>query len=165
MEVIAGVSSILRTCIPEMIFSSTFCLEYLCNADSDICAEIIDSVTRVAKRLNEIRESYNNVALNTTLVASQLSTIRAALEALYEWRASDQHSTGPSRQLDKDLGMSLSCCAILISVIDGKLDDSGYEPGLKQKIRCESTFQSVWFPNAYRNLSCNLYVLRPFVFF
>ena len=31
--------------------------------------------------------------------------------------------------------MSLSCCAILISVIDGKLDDSGYMPGLKQKIK------------------------------
>lgn len=97
--------------------------------------QIIDSVTKVAKSLNEVRESYKNVALNTTLVASQLSTIRAALEALYEWRASDQNSTGPSRQLDKDLGMSLSCCAILISVIDGKLNDSGYMPGLKQKIR------------------------------
>ena len=108
MEVIAGVSSILQ---------------------------VIDSVTKVAKRLNEVRESYNNVALHTTLVASQLSTIRAALEALYEWRASDQTSTGPSRQLDQDLGMSLSCCAILISVIDGKLDDSGYMPGLKQKVR------------------------------
>lgn len=108
MEVIAGVSSILQ---------------------------VVESVTKVAKRLNEVRESYNNVALNTTLVASQLSTIRAALEALYEWRASDQDSTGPSRQLDKDLGMSLSCCAVLISVIDGKLDDSGHMPGLKEKIR------------------------------
>lgn len=108
MEVIGGVSAILQ---------------------------IIDSVTKVAKRLNEIRESYSNVALHTTLVASQLSTIRAALEALYEWRASDKTSTRPSRQLDQDLGMSLSCCAILISVIDGKLDDSGHMPGLKQKIR------------------------------
>ena len=108
MEVIAGISSILQ---------------------------IIDSVTKVAKRLNEVRQSYNNVALNTTLVASQLSTIRAALEALNEWRAVDRDSSGHSKQLDRDLGMSLSCCAILISVIDGKLDESGYVPGLKQKIR------------------------------
>ena len=108
MEVIAGVSSILQ---------------------------VIDSVTRVAKRLNEVRESYNNVALNTALVEGQLFTIRAALEALYEWRASDRDSSRPSKQLDKDLGMSLSCCAILISVIDGKLDESGFKPGLKQKIR------------------------------
>lgn len=122
MEVIGGLSSILQ---------------------------IIDSVTRVAKRLNEVRESYNNVALNTTLVASQLSTIRAALEALYEWRASDRDSTAPSRQLDKDLGMSLSCCAILISVIDGKLDDSGYMPGLKQKIKCEFAFPNACFSIAF----------------
>ena len=108
MEVIAGISSILQ---------------------------IIDSVTKVTKRLNEVRQSYNNVALNTTLVASQLSTIRAALEALNEWRAIDRDSSGHSKQLDRDLGMSLSCCAILISVIDGKLDESGYVPGLKQKIR------------------------------
>lgn len=108
MEVIAGISSIVQ---------------------------VIDSVARVAKRLNEIRESYNNVALNITLVASQLSTIRAALEALYKWRSSDRDSTGPSKQLDKDIGMSLSCCTILISVIDRKLDDSGYMPGLKQKIK------------------------------
>ena len=78
MEFIAGVSSILQ---------------------------IIDSVTKVAKRLNEVRQSYNNVALNTTLVASQLSTIRAALEALNEWRTIDQDSSGPSKQLDSDLGM------------------------------------------------------------
>lgn len=40
--------------------------------------QIIHSVTKVAKFLNEVRESYNNVALNTTLVARQLTTIRAA---------------------------------------------------------------------------------------
>ncbi len=99
--------------------------------------QIISSVTRVAKSLNEVRESYDNVALNTTLVASQLSTIRAALEALHAWRVSDTVETEATIQLDKDLGLSLSCCAILITVIDGKLSESGYSPGMgvKQKIR------------------------------
>ncbi len=120
------------------------------NADPKICAEVIDSVTKVAKRLNEIKESYNNVALNTALVASQLSTIRAALEALYAWRASDRDSTGPSRQLDEDLGMSVSCCAILIRVIDGKLDESGYMPGLKQKIKY------LWLENILKEYVSNL---------
>ena len=100
--------------------------------------------------MNEVRESYNKFALNTTLVASQLSTIRAALVALREWRASDHDSTGASRQLDKDLGMSLSCCAILISVIDGKLDDSGHIPGLKQKIRY------LWLENILKEYISNL---------
>lgn len=97
--------------------------------------QIINSVTKLAKGLNEVRESYNNVSLNITLVASQLTTIRAALEALHTWRTSDTIETEASKQLDQDLGLSLSCCAILISVIDGKLSESGYAPGVKQKIK------------------------------
>lgn len=97
--------------------------------------QVIFSVTKLAKQLNEVRENYGNVALNTTLVASQLSTIRAALEALHDWRSNDREITNHSRQLDKDLEVSLSCCAILITVIDGKLGESGYKPGVKQKIR------------------------------
>ena len=123
MEVVGGVSAILQ---------------------------VISSVTKVAKRLTEAAESYKNVALNTTLVASQISTIRAALEALYEWRTSDRVSTAPSRQLDKDLGMSLSCCKILIGVIDQKLNDSGYMPGVTQKIRY------VWLENILKEYISNL---------
>ena len=63
------------------------------------------SVTKLSKGLNEIREKYNNVALNTTLVASQLSTIRAALEAIAEWRGAVNDSSKYSKQLDEDLGM------------------------------------------------------------
>ena len=108
MEVIAGASAILQ---------------------------IIDTVTRVAKRLNEVRENYNNFGLHFALVEGQLSAIRAALEALCEWRASDRDSSRPSKQLDEDLGMSLRCCAILISVIDGKLDEFDHKAGLVQKIK------------------------------
>ena len=99
--------------------------------------QIITSVTKLAKNLNEVRQSYDNVALNITLVASQLSTIRAALEALHTWRTSDTVETEASKQLDQDLGLSLSCCAILISVIDSKLVESGFQTGvaLKQKIK------------------------------
>lgn len=42
---------------------------------------IIASVTAVAKRLNEVRDRYNNVALNTTLVASQASGSSVLLKA------------------------------------------------------------------------------------
>ena len=99
--------------------------------------QIINSVTKLSKGLNEVRESYNSVSLNITLVASQLSTIRAALEALHTWRSNDTVETEASKQLDQDLGLSLSCCAILITVIDGKLNESGYKPGwgAKQKIK------------------------------
>ncbi|KAG8526024.1 uncharacterized protein KY384_000786 [Bacidia gigantensis] len=99
--------------------------------------QIISNVTKLAKSLNEVREKFGNVALNTTLVASQLATIRAALEAIHTWRASDTTESEASKQLDQDLGISLSCCAVLITVIDSKLKESGYQPeiGMKEKVK------------------------------
>ena len=111
---------------------------------------LISGITKLAKSLNEVRDSYNNVALNTTLVASSLSTIRAALEALHEWRSNDRETADHSKQLDKDLEVSLSCCAILITVIDGKLGESGYKPGMKQKIRY------VWLEDILKEYLSNL---------
>lgn len=123
MEVIGGVSSIIT---------------------------LVSTITKLAKQLNEVRESYNNVALNVTLVVSQLSTIKAALEALHVWRTNDRDDTDRSKQLDIDLGLSLSCCAILITVIDGKLGESGYTPGIKQKIRY------VWLEDILKEYLSNL---------
>ena len=113
---------------------------------------IVSSVTKLSKSLNEIRESYGNVALNTTLVASQLATIRAALEALHAWRTSDANDSEASKQLDSDLGLSLSCCAILIKVIEGKLEESGYKPGggVKQKIKY------IWLEDILKEYVSNL---------
>ena len=127
---------------------------------------IIASVTAVAKRLNEVRDKYNNVALNTTLVASQvdrflmllrkkanaeqLSTIRAALQAIAEWRSTDQTSSKLSRQLDDDLAVSLDCCAILITVIDSKLNEAGYTSDMKQKIKY------LWLENTLKEYISNL---------
>ena len=112
--------------------------------------QLITCVTKLSKQLNEIKNSYDNVALNMTLVASQLSTIRAALEALHDWRSNDKEDTAHSQQLDKDLSVSLSCCAILVTVIDGKLGESGYVPGVKQKIRY------VWLENILKEYLSNL---------
>ena len=46
--------------------------------------------------------------------------------------------------------MSLSCCAILIRIIDDKLDESGYTSGLKQKIRY------LWLENILKEYISNL---------
>ena len=123
MEVIGGVSSIIT---------------------------LVSTITKLAKQLNEVRESYESVALNTTLVVSQLSTIKAALEALHNWRSNDGENSDTSKQLDKDLGLSLSCCAILITVIDGKLGEAGYTPGIRQKIRY------VWLEDILKEYLSNL---------
>ena len=96
---------------------------------------VISGVTKLSKNLNEIREKCKNAALNTTLVASQLSTIRAALEAIADWRITADASSQYSKQLDEDLAVSLNCCAILVTVLDSKLAKSGFKPGMKDKIR------------------------------
>lgn len=112
--------------------------------------QVVTSVTKLAKNLNEIRERYNNVALNMTLVSSQLSSIRAALEAIAEWREEAQDFSRPSQQLDEDLAISLNCCAILITVIDAKLGEAGYTPGLRQKIR------HLWLEDVLKEYLSNL---------
>ena len=114
---------------------------------------IIANVTRVAKGLNEVRESYKHVALNITLVASQLSTIRAALEAIHTWRTGDTIETEASKQLDTDLGLSLSCCAILITVIDGKLEESGYKPGVEEMSK---KVKYLWLEDTLKEYVSNL---------
>ena len=111
---------------------------------------VVTAVARLAKSLNEVRDRYNNVALNTTLVASQLNSIRAALEAIADWRTTTQDSSRPSQQLDEDLAVSLNCCAILITVIDSKLGEAGYTPGMKQKIR------HLWLEDTLKEYLSNL---------
>ena len=111
---------------------------------------VIGCVTRLGKSLNEVKDKYKDVALNTTMVASHLNVIRAALQALYDWRVKDSDQTAPALQLDKDLGVSLSCCAILISVIEGKLGESGYKPGFTEK------FRYWWLENTMQQYISNL---------
>lgn len=111
---------------------------------------VISSITKLAKSLNEVREGYNNVALNITLVASQLSTIKSALKAIADWREIAHGSSQVSRQLDEDLAVSLNCCAILVAVIDSKLGESGYTPGMKAKVR------HLWLEDVLKEYLSNL---------
>ena len=111
---------------------------------------VIGSLTNLAKGLNEIREKYSNAALNITSVAVQLSTIRAALEAIVAWRNIARSASQVSRQLDEDLATSLKCCAILITVLDTRLNESGYTIGMKAKVRY------LWLENVLLEYMSNL---------
>ncbi|KAL8951800.1 MAG: hypothetical protein Q9222_002249 [Ikaeria aurantiellina] len=111
---------------------------------------IVGGVAKLSKSLNEVRESYNSVALNIQLAAIQLSTIRDALEAIAEWRLNSTTDTKSSRSLDATLAESLKGCAVLITVIDGKVGEAGYTPGLKRKIRY------MWLENVLQGYMSNL---------
>ena len=97
---------------------------------------LVDCVVRLAKTLNDLREKYDYAALNISLVASSLWTIRAALEAIDAWRNSTQDSSQSSRQLDLDLSISLESCAVLVAVIDRKLGETNLtKPSVFDKLR------------------------------
>jgi hypothetical protein len=87
-------------------------------------ASLTAGVTHVATILNNLKERYHYAPLNVTLVAGSLWTVKAALEAIDQWRKTTSDSSETSEQLDKDLTLSLEACACLISVIDRKLKDT-----------------------------------------
>lgn len=111
---------------------------------------IVGCVAKVAKKLNEVKDSYDAVALNIQLAAIQLATIRDALEAIAEWRLGAQAETQASRNLDATLAESLKGCAVLITVIDSKLGEAGYAPGVKRKIR------HMWLEDVLKGYMSNL---------
>lgn len=111
---------------------------------------IVGVVTKCSKKLNEVRDSYNSVTLNIQLAAIQLATIRDALEAIAEWRLNTQSQSQASKNLDATLAESLKGCAVLIAVIDSKLGEAGYTPGVKRKIR------HMWLEDVLKGYMSNL---------
>lgn len=87
-------------------------------------AQLIGSVAFVATQLNNLKERYKSAPLHITLVAGNLWTVKAALEAISAWRKSTTDKSRTSEQLDSDLTLSLEACACLIAVIERKLGDT-----------------------------------------
>ncbi|KAL8686868.1 MAG: hypothetical protein Q9218_006806 [Villophora microphyllina] len=111
---------------------------------------IVAAAAKVAKKLNEVRESYSAVALNIQLAAIQLSTIRTALEDIAEWRLNSNNESNASRNLDATLADSLKGCAVLITVIDSKLGEAGLTPGVTDKVK------HLWLENVLKGYMSNL---------
>ena len=97
--------------------------------------QIVSSVTKLAKGLNEFRERYKNVGLNTMLVVSHLTTIEFALQEIAGLRKQAVKSGERLRELDDGMDVSLNCCAILVSVLDNKLGEVNSSPSTKDKVR------------------------------
>ncbi|CAL8584966.1 hypothetical protein XPA_010549 [Xanthoria parietina] len=111
---------------------------------------VVASVSKLSKKLNEIRDSYSSVALNIQLAAIQLASIRDALENIAAWRLKVESETKAARKLDAALADSIKGCAVLITVIDSKLGEAGYEPGVKGKIN------HIWLEDVLKGYISNL---------
>ena len=96
---------------------------------------VVTAVTRLAKGLNDFRETYKNVGLSTMLVASHLKTIEFALQEIAALRKEALKSGERLRELDDGMDVSLNCCAILVTVLDNKLGEANAMPNMREKMR------------------------------
>lgn len=97
---------------------------------------LISSVASAAKTLTNLKERYGYAPLNISLVSSSLWTVKAALEAIYDWRSSSQDTSLQSEQLDGNLSVSIESCAVLVAVIERKLGETDLlNPSVFDKLR------------------------------
>ena len=82
---------------------------------------LLTSVEHLATTLSNLKERYSYAALNVTLITSSLFTIKAALEAIEDWRKVE---TSRSSQVYLDLEVCLQSCALLVAVIERKLAET-----------------------------------------
>ena len=99
-------------------------------------ASLIGSVASAAKTLSNLKERYGYAPLNISLVSSSLWTVKAALEAIHDWRSSTRDTSLHSDQLDQNLSVSIESCAVLVAVIERKLGETDLiKPSVFDKMR------------------------------
>lgn len=99
-------------------------------------AGLVSTVAALATTLSRLLERYRYAALNITLVTGSLWTIKAALEQVEDWRTTAADKTRSSRQLDRDLQISLESCALVVAVIERKLSETDLSrPSFVDKVR------------------------------
>ena len=83
---------------------------------------LIDVAARSISALRTLQQRWKAADLTINLLISQLMTLRAALNQVEEWITASPNADH-HYQLIIDLGASLESCEILLSFIDGKLNE------------------------------------------
>ena len=79
---------------------------------------LVGVTATVVKRLNDIYGKFNGADLTISLMTSQLSTLKAALEQIVQWMKSALFSVPRYQQLLKDLETSLKGCKVVMALLD-----------------------------------------------
>jgi hypothetical protein len=93
-------------------------------------ANIIELVSKTINSIHDLRGKWKEADLAFLSLASQLTTLRAALTKIQEW-SDDELSAYSDYQLIMDLDLSISCCRLLVCKLDdffSKLDQSTNKP-------------------------------------
>ncbi|PVI03867.1 hypothetical protein DM02DRAFT_625395 [Periconia macrospinosa] len=80
-----------------------------------IC-NIVDVLGKTISNLNDLRSRWENSDIILLGLTSQLVSLRAALEKIQVWNASDEPHA--HHQLVMDLDVSISCCKLLLTKLD-----------------------------------------------
>ncbi|MCJ1445058.1 MAG: hypothetical protein MMC23_005563 [Stictis urceolatum] len=83
---------------------------------------IVDVASKCISTLRRLQQRWKAADITTNLLVAQLVTLKAALNQIAEWANSSLSDDPKHHQLVIDLGMSLDCCSMLVSIIDNYLE-------------------------------------------
>ena len=79
---------------------------------------ILDVLTRSLGSLYNLAQKYIHTAISVQVIATQLSTLRSALDQLLQWMKFAPISLRDNRTLCADLYNSISACSLIIQTLD-----------------------------------------------
>ena len=82
---------------------------------------IVDVLARNVSYLIDLRAKYKLADLKVALLIAQLSTLKAALNRISSWIATNQTGIPHQQQFIEDLTVSIEGCNILIIVLDERI--------------------------------------------
>ena len=83
---------------------------------------IVDIITKCIITLKNLQSQWQSADWTVTAIIGQLTTLKAALNQISEWIATDLATLPQHYQLVLDLEEALGSCKILIVFIDGRLN-------------------------------------------
>ena len=82
---------------------------------------IVDIATRCISSLRSLQQQWKGADITVSLLVGQLTTLKTALDQIYEWMTTILDGESQHHQLVMDLDASLKSCKLLVSFIDGHI--------------------------------------------
>lgn len=84
---------------------------------------LIEVLSRIVTTLHTLDARYATADFTFMFLIGQLTSLKAALTMLQEWRSTDSHE--PHHQLVMDWERSIACCRMLVRMIGDEVDELG----------------------------------------
>jgi hypothetical protein len=118
------------------------------------CGSIIDLAAKSIKALSELHSRFQRADLSISLLISQLTTLKAALQQIERWISTELASETQHYQLIIDLDASLSACKLLTSFMDQHITKLAWDDD--NKLEFESRVRVVLEDKATKDILTHL---------